>query len=479
MGNMDRRTFLRGSLATAGAFATYPLIGTKAFGANERVRVAIAGLHGRGGNHLSEYMSLPNVEIAYLIDPDANVLANAMKAVAKKGLPEPKAVADVRKALEDKNLDALSIATPNHWHSLMTIWACQAGKHVYVEKPCSHDIFEGRIAVEASRKYNVIVQHGTQQRSSAARAGLMEAIHAGKFGKLIVSHGRSSKARPSIGFKQPSDPPANLDWNLWRGPADVPQYHANFVHYNWHWFWVTGNGEIGNQGVHEMDVARWAIKPPAAPKRAMSIGGRFGEKDQGETPNAHFSIIDYGDGRYIMFTIREMVYPGYKGDIRNDFYFEECRIVDGKLYQKGSDTPERFSVPAGKVTPGGPFGAFIAALKANKREMTNGDILDAHLSCIPIHLANISYRLGEKVPFSKQTKAFGDNKIAYDLFAEMHDIMEGGCKLPVDGTQYICGPWLEFDADKERFVGERADEANALLRGKNRKGFEVPEKDKV
>ena len=161
----------------------------------------------------------------------------------------------MRKALEDKSLDAISIAAPNHWHSLMTIWAAQAGKHVYVEKPMSHDVQEGRVVVEAQKKYGVVIQHGTQSRSSARNAGLHELIRSGTFGKLKISYGYCCKPRDTIGFMSPSAPPAHLDWNLWRGPARIDAYHANYVHYNWHWFWETGNGDLNNQGTHQLDMA--------------------------------------------------------------------------------------------------------------------------------------------------------------------------------------------------------------------------------
>ena len=482
MGRMNRRTFLKGSLA-AGAVPAIAISGTKAsgkiIGANDRIRIAVAGLHGRGKSHVSGYVGLKNVEIAYLVDPDSKVFGKALDAVKKKGKSAPKTIADIREALDDKDLTAVSIATPNHWHSLMTIWACQAGKHVYVEKPCSHDVFEGRIAVEASRRHNVIVQHGTQQRSSSGRAGLMEAIHSGKFGKLVVSHGYCCKPRGSIGVQKPEAPPSNLNWDLWQGPADVGEFHRNYVHYNWHWFWKTGNGDIGNQGVHEMDVALWALKGATLPRRVMSLGGRFGWDDQGQTPNSQLAIMDFGDGRYVFFTVRNLNYKGYKRQVTNDFYFEDCRIVGGKLYRNGSDKAEKLSIPKGKVTGGGTFGSFIATIRAGKREMTNGDILDAHYSSALGHLANISYCLGEKVPFNKKTKAFGDNKAAYDAFASLHEILAGGCKLPADKTEYRVGPWLAFDPETERFTGERAEKANALLHDTNRKGYVVPAKDKV
>jgi predicted dehydrogenase len=226
MSKTTRRRFLKSSLFAGTAFA---IGGTRAsgqiIGANNRLRIAVAGVNGRGGNHIDGWLGQDNVEIAYLIDPDENVLRGKLDYVKRKteGKHDCQGVADVREALEDKNLDAISIATPNHWHSLMTIWAAQAGKHVYVEKPMSHDVAEGRVAVAAQKKYGVVIQHGTQSRSSARNAGLHDLIRSGKFGKMKISYGYCCKPRAGIGFKSPTAAPANLDWNLWRGPAVIDQ----------------------------------------------------------------------------------------------------------------------------------------------------------------------------------------------------------------------------------------------------------------
>src|SRR5262249_11232721 len=242
------------------------------------------------------------------------------KEVEEKGGNGPQAVEDVRKALEDKNLDAISIATPNHWHSLITIWACQAGKDVYVEKPCSHNVHEGRIAVETARKYNRIVQHGTQKRSSGDWAHVMEAIKSGQLGKLLLARGLCYNSRDSIGFKQPSDLPAEVGFNLWLGAAAERPFHTNLVHYNWHWFWDFGNGDIGNQGVHEMDVARWGIPGATLPKSVVSLGGRFGYKDQAETPNTQIALFDYGNTQLI-FEVRGLKTEPLRGErVGNIFY---------------------------------------------------------------------------------------------------------------------------------------------------------------
>lgn len=479
MTKITRRSFLKYSLA---AGTSMLVCGTsssaRVLGANERLRIAVAGVNGRGGSHISGWLEQPNVEIAYLIDPDRNVLGAKVKALEKKvaGKYECKGLADVRQALDDKNLDAISIAAPNHWHSLMTIWAAQAGKHVYVEKPMSHDVAEGRVALEAQKKYGVVVQHGTQSRSSASIAGLHEAIHQGKFGKLKISYGYACKPRASIGHKEPSEPPANLDWNLWRGPAVINQFHANFVHYNWHWFWVTGNGELNNQGTHQLDRARWALDPALThPVRAMAIGGRFKWNDQGETPNTLFGIGEYPNGQYVFFNVRNVNYTGYPYQVENEYYFEDGgKIVKDLYYAKGSSAGERVKTPNGKVTPGGNWASFIAACRAGKPEMANGNAAEAHYGCVLGHLMNNSYRLGKKVPFNAKAGRFGDNQDAYEHFMKLHAIMRDGVGIPEDSTEYVVGPWLTFDPKTERHTGEFADEANALLKNTNRPGFEVP-----
>lgn len=387
----------------------------------------------------------------------------------------------MRQALDDKSLDALSIATPNHWHSLMTIWAAQAGKHVYVEKPLSHDVVEGRVAWEAQKKYGVVVQHGTQRRSGAGNAGLHAAIQQGKFGKLKISYGYACKPRAGIGFKAPADPPAHLDWNLWRGPAVIDQFHGNLVHYNWHWFWVTGNGELNNQGTHQLDMAYWALDPQVThPIRAMALGGRFQWNDQGETPNTLFGIAEYPNGQYVFFNVRNVNYQGYQHQVENEYYFEDGgKIVRGLYYAKGSDQGEKISVPPGNVTPGGEWGSFIAACRAGKPELANGNVADAHYGCTLGHLMNNSYRLGKKVPFNAKAGRFGDQRDAYEHFMKLHAVMRDGVGVPEDGAEYIVGPWLTFDPKSERCTGEFAAEANRLLKDPNRPGFDVPAANRV
>ena len=480
MSKTTRRKFLQNSLAAGTAFAVYGCQSTpRIIGANNRLRIAVAGVNGRGGSHIKGWMEQDNVEVAYLIDPDENVLAQKLKYVNDKagGKYTCRGVADVRQALEDKNLDAISVATPNHWHSLITIWAAQAGKHVYVEKPMSHDVAEGRVCVEAQKKYGVVIQHGTQSRSSASNAGLHDLIRAGKFGKMKISYGYCCKPRSGIGFETPSAPPPNLDWNLWRGPAIIDQFHANYVHYDWHWFWETGNGDMNNQGTHQLDMAYWALdKGLTHPIRAMALGGRFLWNDQGETPNTMFGLAEYPNGQYVYFNVRNVNYEGYERQVENEYYFEDGgKIIKKKYYAKGSKTGEKIDIPDGHVTPGGNWTSFITACRAGDPSMANGNVHDAHRGCVLGHLMNNSYRLGESVPFNAKAGRFGDNKDAFEHFMKLHDVMGKGVGLPEDGTRYTVGPWLTFNPETERHTGAFATEANELLKNANRPGFQVPD----
>jgi len=478
-----RRFFVQSAAAASGLVLAKTRASGAVAGANDRFRVAVVGVRGRGKGHINGYLNQPGVEIAYLVDPDQRVLEGALKDLEKRaeGRFTTKGLSDLRYALEDPDLDAISVATPNHWHSLMTIWAAQAGKHVYVEKPMSHDVAEGRVALAAQQKYGVVVQHGTQRRSSASLAGLHEAIRAGKFGRLKVSYGYCCKPRRGIGHRDPESAPETLDWDLWKGPAVLDQYHANLVHYNWHWFWATGNGDLNNQGTHQLDVAHWALDADQThPVRVMALGGRFQWEDQGETPNTMFALAEYPNGQQIFFNVRNVDYEGYERQVENEYYFEDGgRIVRGIYYPAGSKEGEKLSLPNGDVTPGGEWGSFVAACRASDPAMANGDAHEAHYGCVVGHLMNNSYRLGEKVPFNAKAGRFGDNAIAHEHFMKLHAVMKDGVGVPEDGGEYVVGPWLEFDPATERHTGEFAEAANALLKDPNNPGFEIPDASKV
>ena len=485
MGNQKwtRREVIRtGVVTAAGLMASTAARRTQAapqaqgtLGANDRIRVAVAGVNGRGRSHIGAFVGRKNeCELAYLVDPDSRLFAKWDKQLEAKGAKAPVMVQDVRRVLEDKSVDVVSIATPNHWHALMTIWACQAGKDVYVEKPMSHNVHEGRVAADAARKYNRIVQHGTQSRSDAAWANVVAVIKSGKLGKLLVARALCYKPRGSIGFKEIAQPPKELDFGLWLGPVREQPYHENLVHYNWHWFWDFGNGDIGNQGVHQMDIARWGIPGATLPKSVISLGGRFGYKDQGQTPNTQLAIMDFGDTQLI-FEVRGLETKKFHGSgIGNIFHLEAGMIVDRKFYPKDSNQPAPLPKVDESRGPGGEdhFANFIAAVKSRKITDLNAEILEGHYSSALCHLACLSQQLGKPAPFNPKTKAFGDNKDAYETLGRMEEHLKGnGVKL--EETEYVLGRKLTVDAKAETITGDA--EAAKMIFAEYRKPFVVPE----
>ncbi len=479
MSKFTRRDFLRTTAATSAAFSLFTISGTKAsgkvLGANDMVRVGVAGINGRGVSHIDDFSRVKNVQVACLIDPDSTLFKSKGKYTADKAGAEPKCVQDVRQALDDKSLDAISVATCNHWHSLITVWACQAGKHVYVEKPISHNVFEGRKCVEAAQKYGRIVQHGTQQRSDLNRARQIAAIVSGKYGKLLVSKGYCCKPRWSIGLKPEVPPPSDFNFDIWLGPAPEQPFHGNLHPYNWHWFWDFGNGDIGNQGVHEMDVARWAIKDATLPTKVWSLGGRFipEGKDQGQTPNMELSVYEFGDTLLVFETRGLVAQEGAPPNkVANEFYTTEGVIRDFQFFPKDGGDPQPLSGGEAEVTPGGPFGAFIAAVRSGDNKANNCDAEVAHYSAALCHLGNISYRLGQPVPFRDKPALLGDNaEVAASLEAIRENLQAVNIKL--DENTYQLGRVLTIDPKTEKFVGD--DEANQLLTRPYRKPFVVPE----
>ena len=485
MRRFSRRRFLQTAAAASTVYSAFTISGTKAsgrvIGANDTVRIGVAGIRGRGQSHLGSYAGMDKVDITYLIDPDSRLFDSRSKNVRNIGGNEAKCVADVRVALDDPTLDAISIATCNHWHSLMGIWACQAGKDVYVEKPLSHNVFEGRQLVEAAKKYNRVVQHGTQQRSMSSRAMQMAAIHSGKYGKLLVAKGYCCKPRWTIGHKPTGTPPDGLDFDLWLGPAPDQSYHGNLVHYNWHWFWDTGNGDVGNQGVHEMDVARWGIKDSTLPTKVWSLGGRFlpGEPDQGETPNMLLTVCEYGDV-LLVFETRGLV--GKKGapdrNVSNEFYTTEGMIKTpgpnstSMFYPKNGGDPEVVEGESVSITPGGPFGSFIHAVRSRLPEDINCDAEVGHYSSALCHLGNISYQLGQQVSFNKSARSLGENRQVVEAFDTLKENLQA-VDISLDDTTYQLGRVLNFDPQSERFVDD--DQANAMLSRAYRDPFVVPE----
>jgi len=464
----SRRAFLQSSLVVAAGTGLSPRSWAQVAGANNDIRIGVVGLNGRGGSHLEEFSKIPGVRIAALCDVDLKVL----EARAAK-LPEATKYQDIRKLLESREVDAISIATCNHWHSLATIWACQAGKDVYVEKPCSHNVFEGRKCVEAARKYGRIVQHGTQQRGGGG-ARFRALVQSGVYGRLLVSKGYCCKPRWSIGFKPVKDPPATLDFDLWLGPAPKQPYHENLVHYNWHWFWDFGNGDVGNQGVHEMDVARWAIGG-TLPRSVISLGGRYVNepdfKDQAQTPNQLVTVMEF-DGALLLFETRGLVGkdPRYPNQVMNELYFEAGVVREGKFYAKGKSEGEPLAKVEVPRIEGGVFGNFIACMRSRKQQDLCADILEGHLSSACCHLGNISYRLGKERPFEKPAD-LGSNTVVGDSIMTMLENTKAIGVDPAKATLWV-GPKLAFNAATEKFVDHPA--ADQLLTREYRAPFVVP-----
>ncbi|MBN1806515.1 MAG: Gfo/Idh/MocA family oxidoreductase [Sedimentisphaerales bacterium] len=472
---ITRRNFMKHSVAAGvGLAMAHPF--SRARGANDDILVAVMGINGRGESHIDAFREMKGVRVAALCDVDMKVLERCAKPFRDSNQNVDTYI-DIRDLLDDESIDAISIATTNHWHSLATVWACQAGKDVYVEKPCSHNVFEGRKCVEAAQKYKRIVQHGTQSRASNDWARQIAAVQSGKYGKLLVSKGYCCKPRWSIGYKPVKTPPKNLEFNLWLGPAPMQPYHENLVHYNWHWFWDTGNGDMGNQGVHQMDIARWAIKGATLPKSVISMGGRWVDgpnyfKDQAETPNQELCIYDY-DGTLLVFETRGLVgkYEDFPRKVDNEFYLEEGAVIGGKFYPKGSDKAEELvDVDYPKRTEN-IFENFISCVRSRKREDLYADILEAHLSSALCHLGNISYRMGQEVPFGQDSETLGECKIVRD---SVKMVLENAKAIGLDPARctYRLGPKLQLDATKEEFVDNPA--ANNLLTRPYRKPFVVP-----
>ncbi len=419
---LSRRDFVKRSVVGAAGVAVGATILAKglARGANETIGVAVMGIHGRGKGHINAYLGIKGVRVVALVDPDRSLFDSRSKMVEDKQGDRPKCYEDIRDALADKNVDVVSIAAPDHWHALGTIWACQAGKDVYVEKPCSWCIREGRKMVEAAEKYKRIVQVGSQCRSERGTRECIARLWAGEIGKLYMARGLCYKPRGSIGVKGTAEPPPHLNWNLWLGPAQERPYMPNFVHYNWHWFWDFGTADLGNQGVHQMDIARWALNK-GLPVKVHSVGGRFGYKDEGETPNTQECTFEYEDGTILVFEVRGLP-TNREMDVKigNLFYGSEGygsipfhgSMKTGIGYDGKGKPPEGLKLPdVGGAGVANHFQNFIDCVRSRRREDLNADILEGHLSAALCHLGNISYRLGRKLTFDPKTETFpGDDE---------------------------------------------------------------------
>jgi predicted dehydrogenase len=433
--DFDRRDFMK---AGAGALAAFQA--KNVLGANDRVRIAVIGLRGRGKNHIESIHGTPNVELAAICDIDESVINERLDSIEKLGMPKPQVFGDVRKLLEDKSIDAVTIAAPNHWHSLMAIWACQAGKDVYVEKPCSHNWYEGKQLVAAANKYNRIVQHGTQSRSSTGAKEAIQHLRSGLIGDVYLSRGLCYKWRDTIGRTPKSAVPAGVNYDLWLGPAPDRGFSKNRFHYTWHWFWDTGNGDLGNQGIHEVDTARWGLGV-GFPSKVSAIGGHVMFDDDQETPNVLNVAYEFhtpnAPKRLMEFEVRHWMtnheaeigangksslppaglsapqapaakpaagaslgpVGGKPGTIGNIYYgpkgylaIQEYESYKSWLGDRNEPGPEG----KGKENH---FANFIDCVRSRKKEDLGAPIEEGHTSCTLVHLANVSYRLGSTLNF--------------------------------------------------------------------------------
>ncbi|MDD4107894.1 MAG: Gfo/Idh/MocA family oxidoreductase [Prolixibacteraceae bacterium] len=401
-------------------------------GANERINVAVIGIRGQGRSHINSYCTLnktKNVRLKTLCDVDEELFAERIKTVVDKIGEKPLTEWDMRKVLDDKEIDAVSFATPNHWHALGTIWACQAGKHVYVEKPACHNISEGRKMTEAARKYNLRVQVGFNNRSNNNVRTAIKFLHDGGIGDVYMARGLCVKPRDSFGIAKDSEPPASLHYDLWLGPATWRRFNEKRHHYNWHWFWDTGNGDTGNQGPHQFDVARWGLNKNEHPVSAYSTGGVYGidpDECAQETPNTQASLFKYADGKMLEFETRGRYSNGESSlEVRvgNLFYGTDGYLeINGGTWKAfrqretepfaGSEKGTDGQADLTTLTSTGPaahWANFLDAIRSGNSDDLNCEILDGHYSSALSHLGNISYRLGRELKFMGEYEKFAND----------------------------------------------------------------------
>ncbi len=474
MTKITRRSFISRSALVGAGFALPASTWSQPTGANGDIRVAVIGFNGRGEAHISEFSKMKGARVVALCDCDQAVLDRGRAAFEKKNQKVETCI-DIRKLLENKDVDVVSIATPNHWHSLAGIWACQAGKDVYVEKPVSHNPWEGRKLVEAARTYNKIVQTGTQSRSEHALKEAFQWIKEGNIGKIHVARGLCYKARPSIGkVSGPQPIPPTINYDLWCGPAPKGPLKRKNVHYDWHWVWPTGNGDIGNQGIHQMDIIRWAAGKDKLSPRVMSVGGRLGYDDDGETPNTQMVVHDYGD-LLLIFEVRGLPREAgakemdkYRGqDVGHVIECEGGYLAGKTAYDKDGGVIKKFS--------GGEnhFENFIKAVRSRNPKELNAEILEGHLSSALCHTGNISYRLGAEKRPEEILEAVKANKAATETFDRMQEHLAKN-NVDLQKSQATLGVFLEMDPETEKFKENEA--ADALLTRMYRKPFVVPAK---
>lgn len=499
----SRRSFLRTASAAGVAFSVAPAIGRAGYSANESIGVCVVGVNGRGGSHISEYLDDNRTEIRAIVDVDEEVGNRRCSDIEKKQGSRPKFFTDMRKAFEDDSIDIVSTATPNHWHALTGIWAMQAGKDAYVEKPVCHNVLEGTALIAAARKYNRMCQVGTQCRSSEAVREAVAFIQSGGIGTCNFARGLCYKRRASIGALGDYPIPSNVNFDLWSGPAQFtdPKVTRQKFHYDWHWQRMYGNGDLGNQGPHQTDVARWGLGIDSHPVSILTYGGRLGYQaerkdpnyvDAGDTGNTEISIYDYGD-KCIVFETRGLeIRKGaddeldklFQSDSGNKigvvFYGSEGYVVQ-RTYNHCVAYDKELNVL--KEFKGGDnhFGNFISACESRNVADLNADVREGHLSAAVSHLGNISYYMGEgnKVSVSELRSVLEKVKSLDDNAATLERTVKHLEQNGVDLEKYplALGAHLEFDPQKETFTNNP--DANQYLTREYREPYVCPTAERV
>ena len=487
MNKLNRRSFLKSSLLAGASAAVFPGFGAEStpqpgasarvIGANEDVRYAVVGFGGRGKDHLKEMREVKGTRLVALCEVDQNTLNRELKQCENRG-ERVQAYTDVRKLLENPDIDVVTFATPNHWHSLGSIWAIQAGKDVYVEKPVSHEVWEGRQLVKAARKYNRIVQAGTQCRSSQGIAEAIDWMREGHLGKIIRARGLCYKRRPSIGkVTGPQPIPPGVDYDLWCGPAPKDPLMRAHLHYDWHWVWPTGNGDLGNQGIHQMDLGRWVLGEKELSPRVWSVGGRLGYVDDGTTPNTLIVFHDY-KAAPLIFEVRGL--PTSDGSKQMDRYHgADIGVVtdlEGGSMVIPSYSLARFFDKDGKEVKSfkgssSHFENFIGAVRSRKNADLKADILEGHLSSALCHTGNISYRLGTQQSPEQIREAVKSTPDLAEALGRMEQHLAAN-NVDLTKTPATIGAVLNMDPQSERFLDNHL--ANNLLARPYRKPFVVP-----
>ena len=477
MSNISRRQFIERTVAVSAAAIALPAFVPElhAAGPNDLLQVAIVGCNGRGQSHMGGLNKRHGCKVTRICDCDEKVGARAVEKIKRSGV-DCSYVRDMRELFDDKAIDIITIATPNHWHSLAAIWAMQAGKDVYVEKPVCHNVSEGRRMAQVARQYKKICQTGTQNRSHQAHNDALEFLRGGGIGTCNLARAICYKRRKSIGPAGNYDRPAGLDYNLWQGPASPRPITRKQFHYDWHWQYHWGNGDMGNQAPHQIDLCRRALGVDSLSENVISYGGRLGYEDAGDVANTQVAIHNFDGGKKtLIIEVRGLQSENYRGANwfgyclhGSDGYIMIDNYNSGKAYDKDGAVIKTFS------GIGDHYGNFVKAVRSRKREDLRADILEGHLSAGLAHTATISYLLGEKAPVSKiqdvisRVESLDDEMDALDRC--ITHLKKNNVDL--DKTPLTLGPMLEMDTAAEVFTNNPA--ANKMLTREYRKPFVVP-----